>query len=72
MVFIEIQGYGDYDIVQTRSIWVNPELPKSFKIEQLHLGDVDADRTPDRIEKLLHEQGFKQVHTQAVIYGGDC
>ena len=71
MVFIEIQGYGDFDTLQTRSIWVNPNLPKSFKVERPRLGDVGNDRTPDRIERLLHEQGFKQVHTHKIEFGGN-
>jgi hypothetical protein len=69
MVVIEIQGYGDFDIVQTKSVWVHSELPKSFKIEHLNL--VGADRDSNRIEKLLKKNGFKRAHTQAVTYGGN-
>lgn len=70
MVVIEVQGYGDYDVPVTQSVWINPDLDnKSFEVSSL--GNFGDDHNDSSIIKKLKAHGFKQVPTSKVIWGGN-
>jgi hypothetical protein len=70
MIIIELKRPGDFDIWQTHSVWINPDLDKkSFDVSVL--GDFGDDREPDNAVKQLKSHGFRKISTQDVEIGGN-
>ena len=68
MHIVEVMGYGDFDIQQTHSVWVNVDAPKKSKVI---FPNADNDENPDAIIQELKRQGYREVKTQCVTYGGN-
>lgn len=63
---VRLVAYGDFDVPQTRSVWVGPantEVPSSTTYGK------DADL--DRAEKDLKARGFSKARTRVLAVGGD-
>jgi len=68
MKVITVEGYGDFDMPYTDSVWVNESLGKKDKVE---LGDFSNDREPDNLIKALKQQGFRPIKPQSITFGGN-
>jgi hypothetical protein len=67
MVAIEVQGYGDFEMPYTHSVWVNAEF-NTFNMNVLP--DASLHRDPNEIIKVLKEYGFVELKTKTVTFGG--
>lgn len=70
MVIVEVQYYGDFDVLQTKSVWVHHSLT-SFSKKSLTV-DVDHDRYGEGTERELKQLGFSKIKTVEIPCGGDC
>lgn len=77
--FIEVQAWGDFDIIQTDSIWYSEENRDVKSIEKAFcsingLGETSGlpynmlhDCT-EEFKKYLKKEGFKQIKTKSVCF----
>lgn len=65
MVIIELKQYGDFDILQTDSVWYNAELTSFNPI------DFPTDRTTNAARAYLRDHGFTEMKTKSCVVGGD-
>ena len=63
---VRLVAYGDFDIPQTRSVWVAPAnttVPPS--------ATYGRDTNIERAERDLQDAGFTKVHTRVLTVGGE-
>lgn len=68
MVVLELKRYGDFDILQTHSIWVNTDLDT---FDAKSIGCFDNDKELDSAIKALKLAGFENVKTKSITVGGN-
>lgn len=71
MLVVEVQGYGDFDILRTEALFYHPDMNKKSSFNVSSLGDFGNDKTPDRLIAALKKAGFKPLHSQQITFGGN-
>jgi len=64
-MIIEVKQFGDFDILQTHSVWEGESLPQTFRE-----ANYCQDSTPERLIKCLEASGFRRVRTKSIKFGG--
>jgi len=62
------QRYGDFDILQIDSVWINEKIPKNQDID---LPNFDSEGHTGKAYEYLRSIGFKKVETTEVSVGGN-
>jgi len=70
MNLIELQTYGEFDMLYTDSVWVGEGDPRAVRTEAE--AAADAAHRPNKIAaaiKVLKRNGFKEIDTTQVLIG---
>lgn len=70
MLIVEVQGWGDFDMPYTHSVWA---LDTKQSLSDLGLSSTEFanDRNSDNIIKRLKELGFKKIKNQNLTFGSN-